>query len=27
MAAMPESARHVHSPAVEAPFTPDGGTQ
>ncbi len=27
MAAVPENARHVHSPAVEAPFTPEGGTQ
>ena len=27
LAAMPENARHVDSPAVEAPFTPEGGTQ
>ena len=27
MAVMPENGRHVHSPAEEAPFTPEGGTQ
>jgi signal transduction histidine kinase len=27
LAAMPENARHVDLPAVQAPFTPEGGTQ